>query len=473
MIDLMLKLRKHFLAFLICIPLLLHLGACAPESTQGTTPDSEYGKGSLTVTISDTDLDENGKSAHITVKLDNPPKENVAVIATSSDPSEAQFVVNNQCQSGAELIFTNINWDIPQILKIQGQYDEIIDGPQNVFVSLEVLSDDPVYSKPDINLTDPTGGPTNLINDIDQVFRNFDNTPSNGIASFTTTGTVTELNPNEPGFKQAIFPIQLTSRPSSNVEVSIDLNSGTPEIADALLIISPPSKILTFTPENWKSSQSFIVTAKQEDIDYSSNTKFNFNIKSVGQYPFNDKSWSVTVNREDNDVPGIFIDSPNSMITSESGNKVTLGIRLKMRPDESVTVKFVSSDISEGKITTPNQGILTFSRDSWNTNQIIEVTGQPDSASDGLQNYNLTYTFSGDPIYESINSNELLKEKLTLTNQDINSPDFTMQLGNLGLSESGNCDYLAIRLNTKPTNQVTITSNITTNPNERLPSFKY
>ena len=466
MTDLMLKLRKHFLALLICIPLLLHLGACAPESTQGTTPDSEYGKGSLTVTISNTDLDENGKSANITVKLDNPPKENVAIIATSSDPSEAQFVVNNQFQSSAELIFTDINWDVPQILKIQGQYDEIIDGPQNVFVSLEVLSDDPVYSNPDINLTDPTGGPTNLINDIDQVFRNFDNTPSNGIASFTTTGTVTELNPNEPGFKQATFPIQLTSRPSSNVEVSINFTSGTPEIADALLSISPPSRVLTFTPENWKISQSFIVTAKQEDIDYSLNTEFNFNIKSAGQYPFNGKSWSVTVNREDNDVPGIFIDSPNSMNTSESGNKVTLGIRLKMRPDESVTVKFVSSDISEGKITTSNQGILTFSRDSWNTNQIIEVTGQPDSAADGVQDYNLTYTFRGDPIYESINSNELFKEKLTLTNQDINSPDFTMQLGNLGLSESGNCDYLAIRLNTKPTNQVTITSNITTNPNE-------
>ena len=121
MTDLMLKLRKHFLALLICIPLLLHLGACAPESTQGNTPDSEYGKGSITVTISDTDLDENGKSANITVKLDNPPKENVAIIATSSDPSEAQFVVNNQFQSSAELIFTDINWDVPQILKIQGQ----------------------------------------------------------------------------------------------------------------------------------------------------------------------------------------------------------------------------------------------------------------------------------------------------------------------------------------------------------------
>jgi hypothetical protein len=55
--DLMLKLRKHFLVLLISIPTLLNLGAGAPESTQGTTPDPEYGKGSLTVTISDTDLD--------------------------------------------------------------------------------------------------------------------------------------------------------------------------------------------------------------------------------------------------------------------------------------------------------------------------------------------------------------------------------------------------------------------------------
>ena len=54
------------------------------------------------------------------------------------------------------------------------------------------------------------------------------------------------------------------------------------------------------------------------------------------------------------------------------------GVRLKMKPDENVTVKFVSSDISEGKITSSNQGTLTFSRDSWNTTQNIEITGQPD-----------------------------------------------------------------------------------------------
>ena len=70
-------------------------------------------------------------------------------------------------------------------------------------------------------------------------------------------GTVTELNPNEPGFEQAVFPIQLTSNPEENVEVSIDFISGTPEIAEALLSISPPSRSLTFTPENWQIPQSY------------------------------------------------------------------------------------------------------------------------------------------------------------------------------------------------------------------------
>ena len=86
-IDLMLKLRKQFLVLLLSMPLMLHLNACAPESTKGTIPDPEYGKGSITVTVSDKDLDENGRSADIKIKLDNPPKENVAVIATTSDPT--------------------------------------------------------------------------------------------------------------------------------------------------------------------------------------------------------------------------------------------------------------------------------------------------------------------------------------------------------------------------------------------------
>ena len=461
----MLKLRKHFLVLLIGIPLLLHLGACAPESTQGTTPNPEYGKGSLTVTISNTDLDENGRSANITVKLDNPPKENVAVIATSSDPTEAQFVVNNQFQSSAELFFTPINWDVPQILKIQGQYDDTridrspIDGTQYVSVSLKILSDDPVYDDPDINLIDPTGGPANL------TFRNDDKTDPNGIVQFATEGTVTELSPNEPGFEQAVFPIQLTSNPRSNVEVSIDFTSGTPEIAEALLSISPPSRSLTFTPENWQIPQSFVITAKQEEVDYSSNDNFILDIEFTGPPPFNKPSQQVTITRQDNDVPGLFIDYPDSMTTSESGNKVSLGVRLKMKPDENVTVKFVSSDISEGKITSSNQGTLTFSKDSWNTTQTVEVTGQPDGAADGTQNYNLTYTFSGDPIYESINSTSLLTN--TITNQDSDSPGLTMALGNLGLSESGNCEYLVVRLNTKPINSVTVTPSITSNsPNK-------
>ena len=459
-IDLMLKLRKQFLVLLLSMPLMLHLNACAPESTKGTIPDPEYGKGSITVTVSDKDLDENGRSADIKIKLDNPPKENVAVIATTSDPTEAQFVVNNQFQSSAELIFTPINWDVSQILKIQGQYDEVIDGNQFIKVNLEVSSDDPVHSNPDIDIIDLAGGLTDL------TFRNFDNTPSDGIASFKTDGTVTELNPNEPGFEQAIFPIQLTSRPSSNVEVSIDFAPDTPEIAAALLSISPPSRLLTFTPENWQTPQSFIITAKQEDIDYSSNKNFTLNIASAGQYPFNNKFWSVTVEREDNDVPGLFIDYPDSMTTSESGNKVSLGVRLKMKPDENVTIKFVSSDISEGKITSSNQGTLTFSRDNWNTTQTIEVTGQPDSAADGAQDYNLTYTFSGDLIYESTNFTGLLTN--TITNQDSDSPDFTMTLGNLGLSESGNCDYLAVRLNTKPADLVEVSPSFTSNSDEAL-----
>ena len=155
----MLKLRKQFLVLLLSMPLMLHLNACAPESTQGTIPDPEYGKGSITVTVSGKELNEEGKFQEITIVLDNVPQEDVAVIATCEiayakscyeDKTEAQFVVNNQFQSSAELIFTPINWDIPQILKIQGQYDEVIDGDQPIEVKLEVSSDDPIYSNPDI-----------------------------------------------------------------------------------------------------------------------------------------------------------------------------------------------------------------------------------------------------------------------------------------------------------------------------------
>ena len=74
-IDLMLKLRKQFLVLLLSMPLMLHLNACAPESTQGTIPDPEYGKGSITVIVSGKELNEEGKFQEITIVLDNVPQE--------------------------------------------------------------------------------------------------------------------------------------------------------------------------------------------------------------------------------------------------------------------------------------------------------------------------------------------------------------------------------------------------------------
>ena len=46
-----------------------------------------------------------------------------------------------------------------------------------------------------------------------------------------------------------------------------------------------------------------------------------------------------------------------------------------------------------------------------------------------------------------------------------------MALGNLGLSESGNCDYLAVRLNTKPMNSVIVEPSIASNSSNKEADF--
>jgi hypothetical protein len=77
-----------------------------------------------------------------------------------------------------------------------------------------------------------------------------------------------------------------------------------------------------------------------------------------------------------------FIVDKGDTSTSESGDTATISVKLATAPTREVSVKFSSSDTSEGVLSNSS---LTFNSSNWFTPQTVLVTGQNDYLNDGTQ----------------------------------------------------------------------------------------
>ncbi len=89
----------------------------------------------FTVSNITNDISESGTSATFTVVLDSQPSSNVYFEINSSDTSEGETDLPN-------LLFTSINWDVPQTITVTGQNDNIVDGMQSFDIIVSVYDPD-------------------------------------------------------------------------------------------------------------------------------------------------------------------------------------------------------------------------------------------------------------------------------------------------------------------------------------------
>lgn len=92
--------------------------------------------------------------------------------------------------------------------------------------------------------------------------------------------------------------------------------------------------------------------------------------------------------------------------TSEDGDTATFTVYLTSRPQNDVTIPVVSSDTSEGTVST---ALLTFTSANWETEQTVTVTGQNDADNDGLVSYTIQLgsTSSTDTRFNGINPDDV------------------------------------------------------------------
>jgi hypothetical protein len=356
---------------------------------------------------------ESGGIATFTVRLSAQPTASVIVSFVSEDTTEV--VISPATPS---LTFTSANWNTNQTVVLVGVDDFLLDGPQEVAISIGPTTSD------DVNFNGLTGSRTVI------------NTDNEKIAFVSPLSiTTTEAGGSED------ITVVLNFQPSDTVTISV-ASSNTAEG-----IVS--TNQLIFTNENWNIPQVITVTGV-DDLVADGNKVYTITLgNAVSSDPlFNGQSVdNVSATNQDNDVIGATIVGPALAQTSENGDIATFTIALNSQPTGTVTVTIASTDTTEGTVAPTS---IQFTTGNWNIPRQITVAGQDDAIIDGDIEYDITFTFSGGGygLYEL--------DPITFVNLDNDDAGIVVAPLLLTIEEGGDADSFTVVLEVEPADDVIV-----------------
>ncbi|MDX2087425.1 MAG: Calx-beta domain-containing protein [Kofleriaceae bacterium] len=362
---------------------------------------------------------ESGGSATFTIVLRSQPTSSVSIALAVSNANEAAV-------SPASLTFTSTNWNAPQQVTVTGTDDFVADGNQ----PFTVITGPVTTADAQFAAIDPA--------DVSLV--NIDN-DSAGILVTPLALTTTEAS---GAGHQATFTIVLLSQPTADVQIPLTSN----DTGEGL--VSPAS--LTFTAVNWAAPQTVTVTGVDDAVaDGSQTYRILTGPTTSGDAGYNNLNPSdVDVANVDDDSAGITVTPVAGLETTEGGGEATFTVVLNSQPTANVTIALTSSDTGEGTIT---PAMITFTPVNWSAAQTITLHGEDDSLADGNQTYTIVTqpADSSDVNYENRNAADV-----AVTNRDNDSAGVVVSSGTVTTTEGGGEGSFFIRLNSQPTQNVTI-----------------
>jgi hypothetical protein len=168
---------------------------------------------------------------------------------------------------------------------------------------------------------------------------------------------------NVPEGGTAAFDVRLSTKPSSNVSVSVTRVSGDTDIN----VQSGSS--LTFTTSNWSQNQT-VTLAANEDVD-TANGSAAIRISATGM-----QNKDLTAAEQDNDVLRFVTDKDTIYISEGRTNTFTVMLSNQPAADLQTSVTRVSGDTD---ISVVSGGSLTFTTSNWNTYQIVTLRAAEDA----------------------------------------------------------------------------------------------
>ena len=368
--------------------------------------------------------EKGGAAATFSVVLRSKPTAAVQFMVTSTTTSEGTV-------SPAQLDFTESNWNAAQVVTVTGVDDPAKDGNIVYAVRLNApTTADLDYQK----LTSTDVKVVNLDDDLAGI------TPPK-LLSGIDGGT--KLITNEGG-ATATFSISLTSKPQSEVKVPI-ASSNTAEGK-----VTPAT--LTFTTANYATAQVVTVTGQPDSI-VDGNQAYTV---TVGPSTSEDMNYagltqSVKVTNQDDDSAYIVVSpSDYSGTTTEKGGTAIFRVSLHSQPTVAVTLSFVSSKESEGRVAPSS---LLFTPSNWSAPQDVTVTGVNDDIADGDVSYTVAVkgTNTTEPNYQ------YAATTLSLVNKDDDPVGLKVTAAaNLQTSEAGGKVTFTVALTSQPTANVNV-----------------
>ncbi len=327
------------------------------KTVEVITEDNE--EAGVIVNILDNLTSESGDNGSFEIYLDTEPTADVYINLISSNEQEGILITS-------VISFKSSNWNIPQIVIVTGVNDDppVSDGAIDyIIVTGNVSSTDSNYNKLD--------GST-----IDDISMSNQDNDSPGII---LTVLNNDFSTSESG-DYIVVQFSLLSKPVGGESVNIPLSLSGP-INEMIL----STNSVTILADNWNLPDSNVVTITGVDDffadgnqeitlitgDPTSGDDFYENIEAE------DVSNPILTN-EDDDIAQLLINLTDNV--SEDGTNSILNIRLTTQINDNVILKLDVLDESELII---GLSELIFTKDNWNIDQQIIITGKDDLIVDG------------------------------------------------------------------------------------------
>ncbi len=237
-------------------------------------------------------------------------------------------------------------------------------------------------------------------------------TVSKAVPTFSVSGPETVAE----GAETASYTVSLSVEPAADVTVEYATADGT---ATAGSDYVATSATLTFTPMNWNTPQTVMVTITDDLVDEDEETfTFALSNQSSGT-ALSSTAASLTTSILDDDVRGLTLST--TALTVDEGATTTYTVVLATQPtaEVTVTVGVAVRDVSVDTDTVAEgvQKTLTFTPMNWNMPQTVTVVAAADDDVSFDEPETLTHSASGGD-YESLPSASAPSVEVTVTEKD-------------------------------------------------------
>ena len=357
-----------------------------------------------------------GGSTYFFLRLTAPPTGDVTLTMPRTAVGDDDMIADTDPSTPGDqttLIVTTANWDDYHTVHVRGREDA-----------------DAVPGRGKLPIT-ATGG-------------EYDHTWNQGMYEVENDSAALVLTPPSVTVREnstAIYTVRLASRPTTDVTVAVARNLA----GDVHLSAAPTT--LTFTTDNWSTSQPVTLTA-DDDVDAMNGTATFVHTAAGGDYA--GLSRGLIAEELDDDARGQGFTPLN--VSVPEGSTATYTVSVGVQPTTDVTVTVTRTGDADLTVDTdPNQtgdqNTLTFTRTNYTAAQTVIVAAAVD-----LDTANSTATFT----HTATGGNyEGLSKTTTATEIDDDFAALVVTPALVTVAEGATATY-TVRLATRPDGDVTV-----------------